>query len=279
MLLGGVVAGLLVLFGVGLLMTRERRSEIASRPAPPTGAHQIMAGDATFVGRAACSTCHREQEQLWRGSHHDLAMQVTDVPAERLDVEQRAAFDRAAAEYVETQRYNADRAEARANLGTFYAHRGDAAGAEQALQAAIRLEPLFAPAYVNLADLYRARGRDADAERILRQGLHRSPQSAVLHHALGLALVRVQRIDVALVELGRAAALEPDNVRFAYVYAVALHSTGRAREAIARLEEALAAHPNDRDILEALASFHHARGEDIAAKKYADRLRALSAED
>jgi hypothetical protein len=39
----------------------------------------------------------------------EAASVLADVPAERLDVEQRAAFDRAAAEYVETQRYNADR--------------------------------------------------------------------------------------------------------------------------------------------------------------------------
>ena len=29
-----------------------------------------------FVGRAVCSECHREQENLWKGSHHDLAMQT-----------------------------------------------------------------------------------------------------------------------------------------------------------------------------------------------------------
>ena len=49
--------------------------------------------------------------------------------------------------------------------------------------------------------------------------------------------------------------LEPGNARFAYVYAVALHSTGKADAAIAGLKK-LSAHPNDRDILEALASFH-----------------------
>jgi predicted CXXCH cytochrome family protein len=201
------------------------------------------------------------------------------VPAAQLSVEQRAAIERAASEFVATQRYNADRAEARVNLGTFYANRGDVARAEDEIKAAIRLEPLFIPAYVNLADLYRARGRDPDGERILREGLKIASKSAVLHHALGLALVRMKRIDDALGELERAATLEPGNARFAYVYAVALHSTGKVDAAIARLEKALADHPNDRDILAALASFHEARGEGAAAKKYADRLRALSERD
>jgi Flp pilus assembly protein TadD len=30
---------------------------------------------ATYVGRATCITCHADQGRLWKGSHHDLAMQ------------------------------------------------------------------------------------------------------------------------------------------------------------------------------------------------------------
>ena len=30
----------------------------------------------SFVGRAACATCHEAQHDLWRGSHHDLALQT-----------------------------------------------------------------------------------------------------------------------------------------------------------------------------------------------------------
>jgi tetratricopeptide (TPR) repeat protein len=201
---------------------------------------------------------------------------LAPVPRDQLSAEQHAAFERASAEYVESQRYNADRADARVNLGTFYANRGDAAKGEDALKAAIRLDPFFLPAYVNLADLYRASGRDGDGEHILREGLKVVPNGAILHHVLGLALVRMKRSGEALGELKRAVDLEPDNGRFAYVYAVALHSTGKADAAIARLEKALRAHPNDRNILEALVSFQEARGESASAKQYAERLRALS---
>jgi Flp pilus assembly protein TadD len=123
--------------------------------------------------------------------------------------------------------------------------------------------------------LPRAGGRDAESERILREGLKVAPKNPVLHHTLGLTLVRMKRIDAALAELELATTLEPGNARFAYVYAVALHSTGKSDAAIARLEKTLQAHPNDRDILAALVSFHKARGEDVEAKKYAERLRAL----
>jgi Flp pilus assembly protein TadD len=133
------------------------------------------------------------------------------------------------------------------------------------------------PAYINLADLYRAQGRESDAERVLRDGLKTSPNSAPLHHALGLALVRARRSDQALAELAKAAKLDPASARFAYVYGIALHSAGRADEAIATLVKASAQHPADTDTLEALASFYHDRGNDAESRRYMEQLRAVAA--
>ena len=31
--------------------------------------------EASYVGRQACAQCHAAEDRLWRGSHHDLAMQ------------------------------------------------------------------------------------------------------------------------------------------------------------------------------------------------------------
>jgi predicted CXXCH cytochrome family protein len=201
---------------------------------------------------------------------------LAPVPPDQLDAAQRAAFERAGAEYVASQRYNADRVEARVNLATFYANRGDAAKAETEFKAALGLNPQFIPAYVNLADLYRALGRDQEGEQVLRDGLKHTPGSSMLHHSLGLALVRLKRTDAALGELERATVLEPANARFAYVYAVALHSTGKSEAAITKLQAALVAHPNNREILEALVSFHSERRQSAEAEKYAERLRKLA---
>jgi Flp pilus assembly protein TadD len=57
---------------------------------------------------------------------------------------------------------------------------------------------------------------------------------------------------------------------------VALNSTGATQEAISSLETALAAHPDNRDILQALASFHAKRGDAEEARNYAKRLQELS---
>jgi predicted CXXCH cytochrome family protein len=152
---------------------------------------------------------------------------LAPIPAEQLSADTRVVFERVAGEYVDVQRYNADRAEGRVNLGTFYGSRGDAPGGEQELRAAIRLDPSFIPAYVNLADLYRVIGRDADGERTLRNGLAAAPASGALHYALGLALVRLKRTDEAIPQFKRATTLEPENARFAYTYRVAVESAGK----------------------------------------------------
>jgi Flp pilus assembly protein TadD len=137
--------------------------------------------------------------------------------------------------------------------------------------------PSSVPAYVNLADVYRTLGRDAEGESILRTGLSRVPQSGALHYALGLVLTRLQRGDTALREFSRAVGLEPGNARFAYVNAIALHSSGKSDAAIAQLRSALAIHQADGDIISALADFYRQRGDSVQATRYANRLRQLSA--
>jgi predicted CXXCH cytochrome family protein len=189
----------------------------------------------------------------------------------------REQFQRAAAEFVAAQRLNADRPEARTTLANFYARRGRTAEAEAEYRAALRLSAQYVPAAVNLADLYRQLGRDGEGERVLREAIGASPRDAGLHHALGLVLTRLKRGEEAIVELGRAAELDPDRARYAYVHAVALHSAGRAGEAIAVLREAAMRHQHDRDILLALVSF--LRDDAAAALEYAERLLALAPED
>jgi hypothetical protein len=52
------------------------------------------------------------------------------------------------------------------------------------------------------------------------------PNNAAIKHSLGLSLVRQRNLGEALPLLRDAAALDPNNARYAYVYAVALNSTG-----------------------------------------------------
>jgi predicted CXXCH cytochrome family protein len=175
---------------------------------------------------------------------------LAGAPVESIPPKERAALDRALDEYVAVQRFNADQPSAWVNLGDVYGARGDALQAEESYRTALAMNPAWIPAYVNYADWLRRTDRDGDAEKILRTGIAYRPNDASLRHSLGLLLVRRKDMPSALAELGRAAALGPDNPRFAYVYAVALQSTGNRREALAVTELALQSAPGDRELIE-----------------------------
>ena len=106
-----------------------------------------------------------------------------------------------------------------------------------------------------------------------------SPRDAGLHYALGLTLTRLKQPNEALAEFRQAAELDPERARYAYVYAVALHSAGRGNEAISILKESLARHPNDRDTLLALINFSRESGEIAGALEYAERLVRIYPDD
>jgi tetratricopeptide (TPR) repeat protein len=197
--------------------------------------------------------------------------QVPEAVRERL----AAGID----EYVAAQAFNAERPETQVNLAGLYADLKRPGEAEAAYREAIRLQPDFIPAYANLAQFMSSAGRETEAEGVLRSGLDRHPQAAALTHALahalGLSLVRQKRLDDALPKLADAARQDPDNARYAYVYAVALQSAGRLDEALGVLALAAERHPGDAEILLALTTFNRDAGRREQALSYARKLQAL----
>lgn len=178
---------------------------------------------------------------------------IANAPPERLDAS-------AVREYEMSQQENADQPGAHINVGNLYASLGRAGEAASAYQAAIRLEPTAAPAYVNLADLRSRSGENGVAIEVLRAGVQaqagaENVQTAALHHALGLALVRERHYEDALEELRLAAKQSPNDVRYAYVLGVALYDRGKRQEGLRVLKQALKQHPNDPDLRNAVAAY------------------------
>jgi tetratricopeptide (TPR) repeat protein len=177
--------------------------------------------------------------------------------------------------YQETLQLHADRAEARTSLGTLEAALGRVDAAEAAFAEALRINPGYLPALLNLADLYRATGRDAVADAPLQQALASVPDSVAALTARGLWLVRQQRMPEALTLIERAWRIEPDRAATAYLYAVALNSTGDPAAALDVLDQALGHDPGHRQLLETALAFARDSGDPARAQAYQTALRRL----
>jgi predicted CXXCH cytochrome family protein len=214
-----------------------------------------------------------------RGVRIAATFLLAGAPLASIPAADRERFEQATAEFIAAQRLNADRPEARAMLGSFDAKRRLLADAESEFKAALALNPQYIPAATNLADLYRQLNRDNDGEQVLRAAIATSAGDASLHHALGLALVRQKRYDEALEELRKATDDDPAQPRFAYVYAVALHSTGRTAEALTVLKNILRHRPDEQNTLMAIIGFSRDAGDFETALAYAEQLARITPTD
>lgn len=214
-----------------------------------------------------------------RGVRIEAARILADVPDGQFPANQLSARNNATKEYRNYLTINADWPSENVNEGNFLLRQGRPGAAIAAYERALKLDPLFAGAYVNLTDVYRQQGREDEGEKQLRRGLALLPNSPDLHHALGLLLVRQGNLSKALQELGSANRLAPENARYAYVYAVALHSTGKKQEALSVLDEMASRQPYDLDLLSALISMYREKGDTKTARLYAKKAAEILPDD
>jgi predicted CXXCH cytochrome family protein len=191
----------------------------------------------------------------------EVARQLSGLPAGQVSAPNRAGIEALNTEYVTSLQFNADMPESQMGLGNFYSANGDAIAAEAAYRHSLKLSPGYVPALLNLADLYRANGLDGQAEPLLQKALAIAPDDPATQHTMGLLLVRQKKLAGSVPYLARAAELAPSNLRYNYVYAVALYETGQADRAIAVLESQLERNPGNRDLIAALESYYRQTGQ------------------
>jgi Flp pilus assembly protein TadD len=182
-----------------------------------------------------------------RGVRIEAALAYADIHSQ-LPQGYRSGYSKAEDEYRQSLEFLGSRPEARAGLGGFAAAAGELQQAIAHYERALAMEPRSIVVRVNLSDVYRQLADDVRGEALFKEGLEISPDSATLHHAYGLLLVRQQRSDEALGELRQATVLEPDNARYGYVLAVAYHSLGQSDAAMELVRELSLQHPDDPSI-------------------------------
>ena len=235
----------------------------------------LEAADPVTVMRLALSLVRDPN----RSVRLEAARRMATIPAQQVPPQQRAAVAEAIAEYRAAQNVHLERAQSHLNLGWLAMQQGDLGSAEQEYMTALELEPYFIPSFINLADLYRLTERDVEGEALLRRALEVAPEFGDVRYALGLLLVRLDRLDEAVEQLRRAAELAPQQPHYVYVHAVAVQTAGDAASAVALLDEGLVRYPADRELLFGAAAFSRDLGDRDRAIGYAQRLVDLDPSD
>ncbi len=172
------------------------------------------------------------------------AQALAGRPLEGASDEQRAALGRAMAELEASLSSRPDDWSQHFNLGNLLAERGDQERALTELEQAARLEPKTILPLVNAALVASALGRNDQAEASLRRALVLEPESPAAHLNLGLLLAETGRAPDAERELRRALELDGTLAAAAYNLCV-LVSQDRAAEGLSFCRRAAALRPDD----------------------------------
>lgn len=211
------------------------------------------------------------------------------TPRSRLGAtpEQLRAFERALAEYRQSQEEALDQPEAQMNLGVLHEQQGDPGEAEAAYRAALRLDSTYVPARLNLAMLLNGRrseaqrqGGRAEAQRLsreveahLRTAVRQQSDLPEAHYTLGLLLAeQPTRMTEAARHLSKAAELGPGQARVQYNTGLIYQHLGEAAKAEQYLLRANRLEPQHPDYLQALAILYMQQKQWREALLYTDRL-------
>lgn len=209
----------------------------------------------------------------------EAARLLVSVPEGQLSAKDKKQLAKVKNEYLNSQLFNAERPESQVNLAHYYAQSGDYQSSEKAYQQAIKLQSQFVPAYIGLGQLYSQMKKEQETVLTLEKGLTFIPENADLHHALGLSYIRQNQIELALKELQIAAAFSTDNLRYQYVYAIALNSSDYPEKALNVLNNIHKKYPTNTDILIALITFNRDSKNYKDALVYAKKLNKLTPND
>jgi len=130
---------------------------------------------------------------------------------------------------------NAWRGEGHLNQSMVHYRLGQTEKTIASLKRAINVDPYFNASYINLADLYKSLGDKANEANTFQQALKAMPQDAIVHYSYGLYLIRNKQAKSAIAAFKKAVKLDPSNAQFIYLYALALDSVGKTKQATMHL--------------------------------------------
>ncbi|VUD63986.1 Beta-barrel assembly-enhancing protease [Thalassocella blandensis] len=187
----------------------------------------------------------------------------------------KARLHHALEEYRTAQHYQADRGFSHTRLGDLALRLENSAQAQLHFEEAIKVEPVYLPAYINLADLFRQQRDEDKVQEVLQKALTIHPQSNTAHYALAMSLVRQGKKDRALSHLAQAASHGQVDSRSVYAYALLLQDLGKSASAKKQLHRAFDLTPGNPDISYSLAQLYLREGDINNALLFARKLIQL----
>lgn len=152
---------------------------------------------------------------------------------------------------------------------------GNAQGALDAAQAAMKLAPNWVVAVAELAYLLARQNHMPQAFELARRAVSMAPQDPEVLGRMIEVAHRTQQFPQALVWLQSAVALAPDNVELQRLFARDLAIVGKLPEALALYRALAEAHPADVESITGGLRAALALGDRDSALKFADTLLAL----
>lgn len=135
--------------------------------------------------------------------------------------------------------------QARSKLGILDMSQGHVDDAIQNFKKAIEIDPQQTEAQLNLATIYDGKGQVKEAEALLRRAIENDPQYAQAHCNLGLVLAQQQRFPEAESELKTAVTLDAGNLNAQTALAEVEAREGKSDSSIEILRKVVAARPNN----------------------------------
>jgi len=162
-------------------------------------------------------------------------------------------------------------------LGASLLAQGQTTAAKRQLEAALSLSPEYVEPLVQLASLdFREGRRDDGIERVKKQ-IAVVPQSGAHQYVLGQMYAALGDLKQAEAAYLKAVELEPTLIAAYGELAVLFARAGRADEALARMEDAVAANPTNVQVLMLLGTLHEMKGDVPKAQQTYERLLELDA--
>ncbi|MEC8326675.1 MAG: tetratricopeptide repeat protein [Pseudomonadota bacterium] len=224
---------------------------------------------------------------LLDSTHHSVRIEAARSLAGMLNApfpnelskQDKTRLNAALNDYIKSQEFNAERGFSHTNLALLALEMAEPKTAEMHYVDAIKVEPIFMPAYVNLADLYRQQGDESKAQNILKQALSVNHEASDVYYALAMSQIRSNEKQNALKSLENSTLFAPENASYLYTYALLLQDQKNIHQAIRYFEKAYAITPTNPDISYSLTQSYIALNQFKQALFYAENLARLLPND